>query len=654
MSEMEGQNTFPQQEMASMKPPEGVIGKSQLSRANDILQEYREGKRPVDMRVAEAEKWWMLKQWEVYDQKAGGVAGNPNDRRTATAWLVNAIVGAQADAVEAYPEPVVLPREMNDEQQAKMLTTIMPVILTQNGFEDTYSSALWQKLKSGTAVYGTFWDKDKLNGLGDISIKKISFLNIFYQPGVSDIQQSQNMFHTEMVDREYLMSKYPWLQLEDQSAWAMKAVEAKTEENVRKDDLVEVVDWYYHRNINGKKVLHLCKYVGLTVLYATENDTEPVVDERGVVIKEAPAVAGLYDDGEYPFDFDPLYPMEGSPAGMGMVDFGKGVQENIDRLEHNIVLMALMGSRPRYFSYNNAINIEQFMDWANTPIVDVKGTMNIRESLEQIKTPELSPLYVQVLDGLKNELREVLGATDVSKGTAPGGVVAASALAILDENAGKPKRASTRGTYRAYSRIITRVIERIRQFYDAPRTFRITGDDGSYTFEAFDNSGLQVRPQQGEVDLWERPVFDVEVRAQKQSAYTRMAQNEMAIQFFQMGTFNPQMAEQAKQMIQLMDFKDKEKMLQEIDKGQTLLNLMRQYQEMTVLLTQAFQPQQLEPLLQQIAMTDPEGANQLSANMMAAVDNPAAQQQDAMAGERNEAANVQNARARSQGTTQPA
>ena len=37
----------------------------------------------------------------------------------------------------------------------------------------------------------------------------------------------------------------------------------KTEEKVKTDDLVEVIDWYYHRvNMHGREVLHYAKYCG--------------------------------------------------------------------------------------------------------------------------------------------------------------------------------------------------------------------------------------------------------------------------------------------------------------------------------------------------------------------------------------------------------
>ncbi len=47
----------------------------------------------------------------------------------SSAWLFNAILNKHADAMDNYPEPVVLPRERSDEESAKTLSSILPVVL---------------------------------------------------------------------------------------------------------------------------------------------------------------------------------------------------------------------------------------------------------------------------------------------------------------------------------------------------------------------------------------------------------------------------------------------------------------------------------------------------------------------------------------------
>ena len=44
-------------------------------------------------------------------------------------WLHNVIVSKHADAIEAYPEPNILPREESDRAEAKVLSAIIPCVL---------------------------------------------------------------------------------------------------------------------------------------------------------------------------------------------------------------------------------------------------------------------------------------------------------------------------------------------------------------------------------------------------------------------------------------------------------------------------------------------------------------------------------------------
>ena len=53
------------------------------------------------------------------------------------------------------------------------------------------------------------WDAMKLNGLGDIGIERVNLLDLYWEPGVCDIQKSRYFFHTELCDREIIEARYP-------------------------------------------------------------------------------------------------------------------------------------------------------------------------------------------------------------------------------------------------------------------------------------------------------------------------------------------------------------------------------------------------------------------------------------------------------------
>lgn len=571
-----------------MQTPMGSrITEDMLVQATRTLHKYKAGKKSVETRIIEAQQWWKLHNWEEITAKTG-VEGSRTDK-TSTAWLWNCVVGKHADLMDAYPEPAILPRMKDDKEEAANLSDIVPVVMKINGFEQTYSDAGWQKLLEGTGAYGVYWDKDKLNGLGDISITRVNLLNLFFEPGINDIQDSKNVFHVAMMDNDTLRQMYPQLRNAPLDG-------GETVSKYRYDDTVDttdkslVIDWYYHEYSGPRKVLHYVKYVGNTVLYATVDD--PACAQRG-----------LYDDGQYPFVLDPLYPVEGSPCGYGYIQVGKGTQKCIDQLTQAVVSNATLNATPRFFVRKDGqINEQEFADTRN-PFVHFNGVLD-QTSCVPIVNPQLPGNVLQVEQMLVDELKFVTGNADVNNGGTPAGVTSASGIAALQSTAGRSSRDSNQASYRAYSQLVTMVIERIRQFYDLPRQFRITGARGQERFVAYTNAKLKAQHQGFDFGMdmgYRLPAFDIDVRAQRETSYTKAAQNELAIQLFQLGVFNPQLADQSVMLLDMMDFKGREEIQQKVQEMGTMAQALQQLGMIASQMAMQLGDQQAAAMIQQIA-----------------------------------------------------
>jgi hypothetical protein len=530
-----------------------------------------------------------------------------------------------------------------------MLSAIIPCVLEQNNFEETYDDAMWRKMKGGTAVYKTVWDKNKLNGLGDISVECANILNLYWEPGITDIQKSRYFFHTELCDKDLLEQRYPEQLKGGLKGDAFVSSKFLYDDHVDTENKVTVIEVYYHKHINGKTTLQYVKYVNDVVLYATENETQPMVDEMGQM-KPPMALTGLYDHGKYPYVFDALYPIEGSPCGYGYVDICQNPQTEIDLLKTSFIRNARVGALPRYFSRGDGtINEEEFLNLEN-PIVHCPGGVD-ENALRRIEHTSLDGNYINVLDRTIQELRETSGNTETSTGNVSSGVTAASAIAALQEASGKGSRDSTQSSYRAYSEIVEMCIELIRQFYNLPRKFRILGEYGAEQYVSYTNQGIQ--PQDQGVDFGQDmgmrlPVFDVKVSAQKKNVYTKVTQNELAIQFFQMGFFNPQMTDQALMCLDLMEFDGKDGVMQKVAQNGTMFDKLMQYMQLSLMLAQAAAPQYVE----QIAMDMQNMGMQAGPSMGGGA--PQMMQSDNIAGTgKKEPTIVANARARSAKSTQP-
>ena len=595
------------------------IGPEELRRANGILKKYKEGKARLEQRIIDNEQFWKLRHWEQMEKEGQG--GNSGDPQPASGWLVNCILSKHADAMDCYPAPTVLPREPDDRLEAQRLSRILPVVLKKNQFKRTYSSAWWYKLKSGCAVYGVFWDGTKLGGLGDISVKRMDLLNLFWEPGVTDIQGSAHFFSTELVDNERLLADYP--QLEGKLGRG-----GFTLSRYLYDDTVDttgkslVVDWYYHTAVEGRRVLQYCKYVGETVLYATENDTvQPTetrflgIDEEGrPVMGQAPcgpsmAQRGWYDHGKYPFVFDVLFPEEGTPCGYGYIDLCKSPQKQIDLMNQAILKNTLANATPRFFIRSDgAVNENEYADWTR-PFVHTNGNLGA-DSIAPIRAGSLDSVYVAILNNKIAEMKETTGNRDVANGGTAAGVTAGTAIAALQESSGKLSRNMIDDGYEAFADVVTLCIELIRQFYEMPRQFRLLGAMGTEEFVSYDRSGLQPRVMDDGVNVSYRvPEFDLEIGAERESPYRTAEANQLALQLFQMGFFREDLADQALRCLELMDFKNKDQLARIISGGRTQAAEMAAMRQQLLQLAQVVDEAKGTHLAERLAAEQADGGS---------------------------------------------
>ena len=551
------------------------IGEKELARATEILKKYKAGKTNLESRVVENERWWKMRHWELIDSGTDKQRPQPK-----SAWLFNSIINKHADAMDNYPEPAILPREESDKQLAQTLSSVLPVVLERNEFEQTYSDAWWYKLRAGTAVYGVFWNNRLEQGIGDIDIKSCDILNLFWEPGISDIQQSRNFFSVALVDNEVLEQQYPQCKGKLGAA-TLDVAKYVYDDQVDTSEKSVVVDWYYKKFDGVRETLHYVKYVDGILLFASEND--PEMSQRG-----------FYDHVKYPFVFDTLFVAAGSPCGFGYIDIMKDAQMYIDKLGQVSLEHAVKMTRKRWLIPQGAdINEKEFLDWTK-PAVHFTGTNP--DNVKELKIEPLDSSVTNLMQLKIDELKETSGNRDFSQGSTTAGVTAASAIAALQEAGSKTSRDMLKSSYRAFRGVTSLCVELIRQFYDEPRCFRITGEMGAQQFAVISNAEMQG------LGLSERrPMFDINIQAQKRSSFSRISQNELAKEMYNLGFFNPQLADQALMCIGMMDFEGKSEIEQKISQNGTLYQQLQQMTQTAVQLAQIVDGLRNTNLAEQIA-----------------------------------------------------
>lgn len=543
----------------------GKIDKEWCRKADVILTKYKNGKRINNERIISNNEWYRLRHWGLKDKSL--TVNMKKEPQPTTAWLFNSMANKHADAMDNYPQSVFLPRSRDDEKTARLLGPVVQTIKEENRYQKTYDRKWWDKLKSGLGIVGVFWDFKKNGGAGGISIRRINPLNLYWKPRIDDIQDSPRVYELEEMDREVLVEAYPFMKDKIISLATDESKFSSDETNFDSANNVVVVHcWYKSR---GK--LHYCMYCNQEVLFASEN-TKDFRD-------------GFYKHGEFPYHPDPLYPVEDSVFGMGYIDLFKSCQMYIDKLEQVMLKNAIVNAQPRALATKGSgINKAEFTD-IDVALVECK-TLDER-NYQNLSVNPLTGAAFNMLEEKKNELKETSANRDFAQGSVSGGVTSGAAIAALQESGSKTSRDIIKSSYEVENRQDMQIINLIRQFMAEPEFFRIVGEDKKAEYFSFDNTALlpqRVPESPEDSPLYRLPVFDIQVKAQKQSPFSTMEVNDRQLTMYKLGMFRPDMADAAIACIEGMSFEGKDELILMLKKNGTLLDLVNSMnQELTAL-----------------------------------------------------------------------
>ncbi len=575
------EQTEPQQSA----PTEPHFTPDKVSEVLQILHEYKDGKTTVDMKATENQEWWRLRHWNVIQGKTE--AGKAKVE-VGSAWAVNSILNKHADFMDSFPKANVLAREADDEEEAQILSKILPAIEEHTDAEQVYNTAGYDFLIDGTAITSVLWDPMAHDGMGDIKKTNVDIHNVFWQPGIEDIQQSKYFFDVSVADVNDVKLQYP--DIADRIGGGKQGfiTEYIHDDNINHQNDIEIINCYYKKlemrpvliNIDPqtvaqhlvpREILHMAIIIGDQCVFCSEDNPE--------------YQDGFYKHGKYPYVFRKCFPVKDSPCGFGYLDIMKYPQRDIDKLDQAIMKNTMMKAKPRWWVKKNAdINKEAFADW-NEEIVEV-ASGDLGSAVQQMDVDTLPAIVETHLEAKIDELKEISGNRDFSQGSTASGVTAASAIAALQEAGSKLSRDINKAMYRGSREEYYLEIELIRQFYTEPRTFRI--DDGSGRYEYMDYSNVNIAPQDittPEGTRHKKSIFDLEVSAEKQSPFSRASQNETAKELYQMGLFAPDNATSALVCLDMMEFEGKEKIKQQIQQNDTFMQQFQQMQQLIIQLS---------------------------------------------------------------------
>ncbi|MPM11024.1 hypothetical protein SDC9_57362 [bioreactor metagenome] len=169
-------------------------------------------------------------------------------------------------------------------------------------------------------------------------------------------------------------------------------------------------------------------------------------------------------------------------------------------------------------------------------------------------TPPLPAYIIGYIESIREGIKQESGANDFSRGMPDGGVTAATAISALQEMSNKRARMIARSLHESFRDAVRFEIEVEREFNFFTRRVNVTVD-GEVQERSFE-SVMLMRRAPGSVFL---PLeFCISVKAQQETRYSAMSQNELILQMLQSGIVRPEQA------VELMVFEGKDQLLKQL------------------------------------------------------------------------------------------
>ena len=307
-----------------------------------------------------------------------------------------------------------------------------------------------------------------------------------------------------------------------------------------------------------KSTVHMIVFAGDKIL-ETSCDVKP---------------SGYYMHGEYPFVVTPLYPVSGTPWGLGIPDMHEASQLYSDKLDQILLKNAYLASHNKLMVTDaSGFDPEDLSDW--TKDVHTGESLN---GVTWFSTPPLPSYLLAYLTEMRAAIKTESGANDQARGQTTGGVTAASAINALQTMATKRSTMHSQGFHAKFKMAYRMLLDVEREFAQNDREVSFMSKGRLIT--------MRVTPEDfkmiGDDD---KPIeYHIIIETSDQTQYSKMSNNELALQIGTMfrDTIDPI------SVMYMMDFQDRDIVIEMLEESRhsQLMQMQQQLQQMQQLVQQ--------------------------------------------------------------------
>mgnify|MGYP000415018941 CR=1 FL=1 len=398
-----------------------------------------------------------------------------------------------AQFLSAIPNAVAVPATAEDEdvRAAYAAEQAWQSISETQKLRTHFARAMWWTTVTGNGFIKTWWDQDatdKVSGQqGAIRYGNVTPFHLF----VPDLREQ------EIDDQPFIINAYvkPISWCYRYFGDALKGVDLQPSVSSA-NQIIE--EGYLNLNTVNTSALDS------VIVYETwcKPGAHKLLPEGGVIISIDDYVVSMTRDGlpynhqQYPFTKFEHIPTSTFYADSPLVDLNS-LQREYNTLRSQIADAGNRMAKPQLIAQKGSIIPSKI---TNEPglVIEYKAGFAAPQPLALSPLPQY---YVDQQDRVLTDMEDIGGQHDVSRGNAPAGVTAGTAIAFLQEADNAFRTPQFQNIEDGYSRIAQQTIENFVQYVDIRRKIKTIGADGSFDTMLLTGAdlknGTDIRIQQG-------------------------------------------------------------------------------------------------------------------------------------------------------------
>ncbi len=504
-----------------------------------------------ERRWVDAQNFWLSKQWDGI--KSFGILGRSAEDKRLHANPVDNYVKAFTEGVvgDVTDRPVdiqVKPRGSEDEEIARKQNAILQYLWYVNRGDRKLEFAVRRAVLYGPLIAKVYWDPS-WNGppdnpfSGDVRIISVLPTNLFIDPRIKAveegvIQEAEFVIYGVRRSLSYIRDRYPEaghrVSADTYAAYVTALTHDEESDYLVDDATVLLIEYWYRGEPMAPEF--------------PRGDEPPPEPRKGWVHKAVIAGGVLLEHRTYvypwfPFVLEWMYPSDESIYGYGDAYDMLLPQLVINKLNELSIEGAAIQTYGNWVTdEGNIRNKTMFQKYAGmgNSVLSVGDVNRIQRMLGGNVPQSLFVHYRQQLQAMET----ICGRHDVVQGRTPRNIQAASAIALLLQQAGGRVRQRSRAVASFVEQICRMALDLVAMHYTEERKIRVAGPEGTASWIPFSRRDIMktvvsTNPLTGEQYTEEFvPEMDIIVTAGTETPTSKAYYSELAMKLYQMNVID--------------------------------------------------------------------------------------------------------------------